>query len=86
MTLSKWIRLLEVVLWNSWLCNYFPSGYSFNIVDNTEEQCKIRNKQITDGDAKYDPDGEQMINNEGGNGLVTVNTFAMLQMANSSWL
>ena len=78
----NWI--IVIVLSNGSLCNYFPSGYSFNIVDNTEEQCKIRNKQITDGDAKYDPAGEQMINNEGGNGLVTVNIFITLQITNSS--
>ena len=53
-------------------------GYSFSIVNNTEEQGKIRDMQITDGDASFQPDNEQIINNEGGNGNLTVNNYQLL--------
>ena len=51
------------------------AGYSFVIVDNTEDQCKIQNKQITDGSASFDPTGVQTIGNHGGSGSMTVKTF-----------
>ena len=57
---------------------YFCIGYSFSIVNNTNEQGKIRNMQITDGDASFQPDNEQIINNDGGNGNLTVNNYQLL--------
>ena len=55
------------------------TAYDITFVDNTPEQCTIRNKQITGGNAKYSPSGDQIINNQGGKKLLQVK-FSHLRM------
>ena len=54
------------------------TAYDITFVDNTPEQCTIRNKQITGGNAKYSPSGDQIINNQGGKKLLQVKFFRKL--------
>ena len=48
------------------------SAYDFTFVDNTTEQCTIRNKQITEGNASFNPKKDQIISNQGGKALMQV--------------
>ena len=57
---------------HGYLHAYF-TAYELTFVDNTAEQCTIRNKQITKGNAKFSPKGDQIISNQGGKKLLQVN-------------
>ena len=41
------------------------AAYIFTFTDNTQEQCIITNKQITDGNASFTPSDDQTINTGG---------------------